>query len=423
MTARNRYAKTASDLAARHTRAKRGLPRAAKSVKAKRAPARKPRQRAAAGRGFGGMWRSLSRVILGVIALSGVAIGLRSLSGSQLFTVKEIALEGNNRTSREELMALLEDKTGASLWKVNLEEIRKALKRNAWVRDAEVTRQLPDKLRVKINEREPYALARRSDNSVVWIDRDGTVLGDHSRFNREVVPPVISGLAEGASPKVVETNQRHLDLYQQLLAELDGQKPPLSAQVDEVLKVPAHDDTDLVNRGHGNVARIVLILLCHHARCHIRLRQRLCFRGEFQNLRRIGKRGGKMLPHFLRRVYQFAQRDHRCHQPKDSGLGEPEQIPRRLLPLIVEPAADHRRIEIERPYFHLTHGLHTHTVRDKPARLTPPSETARTLSAAAAPGQTSTLRQRRMMAESGRGNSRSPLANARAIVVACPATG
>jgi hypothetical protein len=49
------------------------------------------------------------------------------------------------------------------------------------------------------------------------------------------VPPVISGLAEGVTPKIKEVNQRHLDLYQQLLDELDGQKPNLSSQVDEVI--------------------------------------------------------------------------------------------------------------------------------------------------------------------------------------------
>lgn len=235
MATHNRYANTASDLAARHTRAKRRPPKSAKSAKTRRSSTRKTRQRAAQGGGFGNVLRGVAKLIVAMIVIGGVAIIFRSLTGSQFFTVKEIALEGNNRTSREELLALVEDKTGASLWKVNLEEIRKALKRNAWVRDAEVTRQLPDKLRVKINEREPYALVRRSDNTVVWIDRDGTILGNHSRFNLAVVPPIISGLAEGVTAKVMDANQQHLDLYQQLLNELDGREPHLSPQVDEAL--------------------------------------------------------------------------------------------------------------------------------------------------------------------------------------------
>jgi cell division septal protein FtsQ len=235
MASRNRHANTASALAARHTRARRKPSQSAKGAKPKRPRARRTRQRPAAGGGFGGLLRGVFVWVVVMIAVGSAAIIFRSLTGSQFFAVKEIALEGNTRTSREELLALVEDKTRTNLWKLDLEEIRKALRRNAWVRDAEVTRQLPDKLHVKINEREPYALVRRSDNSVVWIDRDGTVLGDHSRFNREVVPPVISGLAEGVTPKVMETNQRHLDLYQQLLGELDGQPPHLSPQVDEVI--------------------------------------------------------------------------------------------------------------------------------------------------------------------------------------------
>jgi cell division septal protein FtsQ len=235
MASRNTHANTASDLAARHTRAKRGLPKTAKGAKPKRPRARRTRQRSAQSSGFGSMLRSVGGLIAAMVLIGGAAITFNSMTKSQLFAVKQIAVEGNNRTSREELLALVEDKTRASLWKLDLEEIRNALKRNAWVRDAEVTRQLPDKLRVKINERAPYALARRSDNSVVWIDRDGTVLGDHSRFNRDIVPPVISGLAEGQTPKVMEANQRYLDLYQQLLAELDGQEPALSSQVDEVI--------------------------------------------------------------------------------------------------------------------------------------------------------------------------------------------
>jgi cell division septal protein FtsQ len=235
MPPRSRQTNTASTLAARHTRARRSPSKATKSEKPKRPRKRPTRRRAAPDGGFGGMLRGVGKLMVAMIVISAVAIIFRSMTRSQFFAVKEIALEGNNRTSREELMELVKDKTGDSLWKLDLEEIRKTLKRNAWVRDAEVTRQLPDKLRVKINEREPYALVRRSDSTVVWIDRDGTILGDHSRFNREVIPPIISGLAEGLTPKVMEANQRHLDLYQQLLGELDSQEPHLSPQVDEVI--------------------------------------------------------------------------------------------------------------------------------------------------------------------------------------------
>ncbi len=234
---------SASALAARHTRARRGLPKETKTAaRAKGAPARRTRSNAKSRRTvqtgpspFGRVMRAVALLILGLVVFGGTATLMRSLLGSQFFNVKQIEVEGNNRLSREELLALVEGKAHGGLWQVPLEEIREILKRNPWIRDVEVARQFPDKVRVKISEREPYALARRNDNAVVWIDRDGTVLGDQTKFNLEVVPPIISGLMEGAAAKVMEANRRHLTLYQDLLNALDAGEPRLSAQVDEVI--------------------------------------------------------------------------------------------------------------------------------------------------------------------------------------------
>ena len=234
---------SASELAARHTRASRGLPKEAKSAsRAKGGTARRTQGTARSRRTVatgpspvGRVMRAVGLLILGLVVFGGTATMMRSLLGSQFFNVKQIELEGNHRLSREELLALVEGKAQGGLWQVPLDEIREILKRNPWIRDVEVARQFPDKVRVKISEREPFALARRSDNAVVWIDRDGTVLGDQTKFNLEVVPPIISGLMEGTSAKVMESNRRHLTLYQDLLTALDEREPRLSAQVDEVI--------------------------------------------------------------------------------------------------------------------------------------------------------------------------------------------
>jgi cell division protein FtsQ len=238
MAGRKTQTTAASDLAARHTRAraaKRGLPKEPGAEARRRSKKRAKRKASAANHALGRVLRASLLVVLAMGVAVGGALAFRSVTGSQLFAVRQIEVEGNQRTSREELLALLGDKTSASLWQLNLEEIRAALKKHVWIRDAEVTRQLPGKLLVRINEREPFALVRRSDSSVVWIDRDGTVLGDHARFNREVIPPLINGLAEGTAPKVMETNRHHLEVYQQLLQELDEREPRLSRQVDEVI--------------------------------------------------------------------------------------------------------------------------------------------------------------------------------------------
>ena len=238
MTVRNRNANTASDLAARHTRARRGLPNAAprtRASQAKRSRTRTSRKGQSGPSPFAKLLRSVGGVLVVMVLVGGAAVSLQSLMGAHFFQVKKVDLEGTQRTKREDLLSLIEDQAHGDVWRVDLEKIRDLLKRDTWIRDVEVTRQLPDRLHVKIQEREPYALVRYADHSVVWIDRDGTVLGDQSRFNPEVIPPIISGLVEGASEKVMENNRRHLKLYQELLNELDEREPRLSSQVDEVI--------------------------------------------------------------------------------------------------------------------------------------------------------------------------------------------
>jgi cell division septal protein FtsQ len=223
---------TASELAARHAHAqRRGLPRETETRQRKEKKSGGVRQLASA-RPF---WRALILCVLGMLLITVAVTAFRSLTRSELFAVKHIDLEGNKRTSREDLLATLQEDAHGGLWRLDLDQIRNKLKRNPWVREVEVTRALPDRLKVKISEREPWLLARRNDNSIVWIDHDGTVLGDESRFNVSHVPPLVSGLAEGAAPQVMEKRRRHLELVQQLLTALDERDPKLSPRIDEVI--------------------------------------------------------------------------------------------------------------------------------------------------------------------------------------------
>lgn len=183
--------------------------------------------------------RSASAWFFGVLFVLGFAglalLALSSAAGGQLFAVRYIEFEGNARVSNRELQDEVRRHTAGGLLQVNLEAVRAALKQREWVREVEVARVWPDRLRVKISERAPFVLARRSNNALVWLDRDGTALGERGVFKLEPAPPVVSGLAEGPGAEVMETNRHHLLLYQGLLADLDRQEPKLSPRIDEVL--------------------------------------------------------------------------------------------------------------------------------------------------------------------------------------------
>ncbi len=221
----------ASDLAERHRRV--SAPRRRPAGLPKEEFARPQRQSLRASQG----WRWLR--IIGVLgAVSLVVVGLisayRVFASSSLFALREIEWRGIVRASQDEMERALRERTSEGLWRADLRELRQTLKRYPWVREAEVVRVLPDKLLVTIHEREPLALARRSNGALVWVDRDGVVLGERLQFGQEMIPPLLSGLDENNDEAASEANRRRLLLYQQLLAELDQGERRLSGMVDEV---------------------------------------------------------------------------------------------------------------------------------------------------------------------------------------------
>ncbi len=182
-------------------------------------------------------WRWL-KIVGGLGVISLVVVGLisvyRAFASSSFFALREIEWQGVVRAPKDEMERALRERTSEGLWRADLRELRKALERYPWVREAEVVRLLPDKLLVTIHEREPIALVRRSTGALVWVDRDGVVLGERLQFGHETIPPLLSGLDESNDEAASEANRRRLLLYQQLLEELDQGERRLSEVVDEV---------------------------------------------------------------------------------------------------------------------------------------------------------------------------------------------
>lgn len=180
-------------------------------------------------------WFYITLLALAVLILMvGGTMAYNRLAGSQLFTVKAIELEGTKRASREELLRIVEAYKARSLWQLDLQAIRAAVEKNPWVQEAEVSRVLPDALRVMIHEREPIAPWRNVNNSIVWVDRDGRGLGELDFNQTDKMPPIINGLEDGTNNETKTANRRRMEIYQRLLSDLDQGSAKLSEQIDEI---------------------------------------------------------------------------------------------------------------------------------------------------------------------------------------------
>ncbi|MGE0132138.1 MAG: cell division protein FtsQ/DivIB [Blastocatellales bacterium] len=176
--------------------------------------------------------RTGGSILISLLAIGGLIVLFHLFAGSRFFALRGVDVKGNSLLSVDEVETMVKAVVPRGVLNADLDQIRSKLESYPLIREAEVARLLPDRLRVRIVERQPIALARRG-SSVVCVDDDGVMFGDSSYWRGKTMPPVISGLAESGE-NASETNRRWIMTYKRLMAELDQSEPPLSSRIDEI---------------------------------------------------------------------------------------------------------------------------------------------------------------------------------------------
>lgn len=115
-------------------------------------------------------------------------INLTAKTGLRL---EHVSFDGNKYTGQDELAEALNLTYGRPLLGLDLEELREEIKKQSWVKEAEVRRVLPSNLKITINERKPIAIWQIGKKYNL-IDSDGVVLTEVD--SPDVLPfPLIIG--------------------------------------------------------------------------------------------------------------------------------------------------------------------------------------------------------------------------------------
>lgn len=139
---------------------------------------------------------------------------------SSALQIAHIVLHGNDRLSRGEAMALLDDLHGQNILAVRLEDWRQRLMTSPWVEDAIVRRVLPNTLDVLVRERTPMGIARMG-RDLYLVDQRGVVIDAYGPSYADLDLPVIDGLGpSGAAGPGVD--ERRSALVARLLADVAG---------------------------------------------------------------------------------------------------------------------------------------------------------------------------------------------------------
>jgi hypothetical protein len=165
----------------------------------------------------------LLAVAFGVILF----IGYQRAASASFFRVASVDVGGERRASRKAIEETVAGAAADGVWRADLEEISRRVRRLPWVRTAVVTRVLPGQLRVRVTEREPRVIARVSSGRFVWVADDGVALGPANPDGEDFT---VRGIEEADAPTA--QNRKRVELALEMRREWE--RAGLSGRVSEV---------------------------------------------------------------------------------------------------------------------------------------------------------------------------------------------
>lgn len=167
------------------------------------------------------------------------ATALSSGVGQAGFTMSRVEIRGERRVSRLDIYNIVFDWNQIPMPSVDLDSIRDRLLQIGWVKEARVSRRLPDTIVVDIVERQPTAIWQ-SAGQLNLIDGEGAVL---EAVRVEAMPELLLVIGPGANRNLAGLNAL-LDAAPHLRAQVEaatwvgGRRWDLRFQTGEVLALP-----------------------------------------------------------------------------------------------------------------------------------------------------------------------------------------
>lgn len=124
------------------------------------------------------------------------------INKTDIFNIIGFNIEGNNVYSLEYLVSKTGINIGDNLFSVNRKEIKEKLKKEAYIEDCRVSYYIPNKISIKIKERQEKYLITHNDEIIV-TDKTGYVLDGNLQnnvlFPIESFAPVVYNIGEEIS--------------------------------------------------------------------------------------------------------------------------------------------------------------------------------------------------------------------------------
>ena len=195
-------------------------------------------------------WSMIAMV--GAASISGVMMaGLPGYAGTAIahaigragFEVKRVEVTGIDRMERLTVYAIALDQHSMAMPLVDLDKVRNQLMQFGWIKDARVSRRLPDTLVVDIVERKPAAIWQHNQQ-LSLIDANGVVLEAIQLDAMPDLPLLIGKDANAQATGLSQLMDRAPALKPMLAAAtwVGGRRWDLRFQSGETLALPEGED-------------------------------------------------------------------------------------------------------------------------------------------------------------------------------------
>ena len=164
---------------------------------------------------------------------------------AHVLQVDRIAVRGNERLSKGEVLAVLNGLRGESLVWTDLDVWRKRLLASPWVRDAALRRSLPSTVEVVIAERKPVGIGR-INSDLYLVDDRGVVIDQYGPQYTDLDLPIIDGLSASPNDSPTMTDEARAELAARVIAAVKA-KPAIAKRLSQIDVSDAHNATVILS--------------------------------------------------------------------------------------------------------------------------------------------------------------------------------
>ncbi|MBI3933274.1 MAG: FtsQ-type POTRA domain-containing protein [Acidobacteria bacterium] len=193
------------------------------------------------------------RALSGFLVLLCVMCVLWLLAGyletNPRFQLHSLDLSGGQYVARSEVEKVFADDHDVSIFAIPLEQRRRQLEQIRWVRSATITRVLPDRLAIAVEERQPVAFLW-TRHGVELVDQEGVILETppKDKKNASWTFPVLRGVSDREK---VEKRKERIGRYLKLMEALQQANGGALEEISEVDLTEPDDICAVVTDGSG----------------------------------------------------------------------------------------------------------------------------------------------------------------------------